>query len=100
MKNEQDKSFEKTIMRNFGLNIRARRKELKMSQEELAKKALIHWSYISSIERGKRNISLINICKLAIALNCRIEILFGANILPNSHESEKPQNGNSSRIDV
>jgi transcriptional regulator with XRE-family HTH domain len=52
----------------LGKSIRLRRVALGMSQEKLAEEAGLHWTYISSIERGKRNVSLVNIVKIAKAL--------------------------------
>jgi transcriptional regulator with XRE-family HTH domain len=52
----------------FGLRLRALRKRHGWSQEDLAIEAGLDRTYVSSIERGKRNISLINILKLSEAL--------------------------------
>jgi len=60
----------------FGLAVKKRRQELNISQEELADRALLHRTYIGDIERGKRNVSLINIVKLAQALNLSVADLF------------------------
>lgn len=49
---------------------------LELSQEELAERAELHRTYISSIEHGKRNPSLENIEKLAKALDTSISELF------------------------
>lgn len=49
-------------------NVRAFRQKLGLSQEALAEKADLHWTYISGVERCKYNISLDNIVKLAKAL--------------------------------
>jgi transcriptional regulator with XRE-family HTH domain len=54
--------------RLFGDRVRARRLDLDWSQERLAEAAELHWTYVSSVERGERNISLRNILKLAAAL--------------------------------
>ncbi|WP_414578285.1 helix-turn-helix domain-containing protein [Anabaena sp. CCY 9402-a] len=64
------------IKYHFGRSVRKRRRELDLSQEELAKKAELHRTYISSIESGKCNVSLDNIEKLAKALNISIPDLF------------------------
>jgi len=53
----------------LGQAIRTRRLALKLSQEKLAEKARLHWTYIGAIERGERNVSLLNILKIAKALN-------------------------------
>ena len=52
----------------FGIAVRKRRSELGISQEELAGRAELHRTYIADIERGTRNVSLINIEKIAKAL--------------------------------
>jgi len=52
----------------FGSNIARLRKEIGLSQEQLALESGIARSYLGGVERGQRNIALINICKLADAL--------------------------------
>lgn len=52
----------------LGQLIEQRRKDLKMSQEFLASEAGISRSYLSDIERGLRNISVITLIRLAEAL--------------------------------
>ena len=52
----------------LGQSIRSRRLAVGLSQEKLAEAAGLHWTYISSIERGKRNVSLVNIVRIAKAL--------------------------------
>lgn len=52
----------------FGLRIQTLRRKKRLSQEDLAEIAGLHRTYISSLERGQRNVSLKNIIKLAVAL--------------------------------
>ena len=52
----------------FGNRVRKLRKERGLSQEELADKAELDRSYVGGVERGERNISLENICRIASAL--------------------------------
>lgn len=52
----------------FGQNVRRVRQQVGLSQEELAFRAKLHRTYISSIERGVRNVSLENIFAIAEAL--------------------------------
>ncbi len=59
----------------FGRNVRNRRLELGMSQEELAFNCELDRSYMGSVERGERNISLMNIVKIAKALGVEPEVL-------------------------
>lgn len=60
----------------FGRAVRRRRRELDLSQEELAERAGLHRNYVSDIERGDRNPSLENIQKLAEALGLKVSTLF------------------------
>lgn len=52
----------------FGARVRARRTELGWTQEQLAEAVGLHFTYIGSVERGERNVSLKNILRLAAAL--------------------------------
>ena len=54
----------------FGKNLRRLRLSAALSQDELAARAGLHRTYISSVERGNRNISLESIFALAHALKC------------------------------
>jgi transcriptional regulator with XRE-family HTH domain len=54
--------------RAFGLAVRARRIDLGVSQEALADIAQLHRTYVGSVERGERNVSLRNIFAIASAL--------------------------------
>jgi len=54
--------------RAFGERVRARRHQLGESQEELADACGLHWTFIGQVERGRRNISLHNILKIAQGL--------------------------------
>ncbi|MBS0424961.1 MAG: helix-turn-helix transcriptional regulator [Proteobacteria bacterium] len=66
----------KKILIEFGEKIRELRKEQGISQEELSYKADLHRTYIGMIERAEKNITLINIEKIAKALNVDIKELF------------------------
>ncbi len=61
----------------FGMAIRAYREERKLTQEGLAELAELHTNYVSSVERGERNISLFNITRLAYALKMPVSVLMG-----------------------
>ena len=63
------------ICKRFGARVRELRVARGLSQEELAQKAELHRTYVGGIERGERNISLVNIEKLAIALDVSVESL-------------------------
>ena len=63
------------ILRNFGERIKTIREEKDWSQETLGKKAGLHRTYIGSIERYERNISLLNIERLAKAFKVKVKDL-------------------------
>lgn len=64
------------ILKFVGARIRDLRKERGFSQEQLGEKAGFHFSYIGGIERAEKNISLINLSKIADGLNVEIHELF------------------------
>jgi transcriptional regulator with XRE-family HTH domain len=64
------------IRERFGYAVKLRREELGLTQEDLADKASIHRTYLSDVERGMRNVSLLNISRLATALALSISRLF------------------------
>ena len=64
------------IKTSFGKRLRVLRQAKGLSQEELAHEAGLDRTYVSSVERGQRNISLENIERLAIALGVKIKDLF------------------------
>ena len=59
----------------LGRAIRKRREELGLTQEQLAEKADLHWTFISGVERGVRNISFVNLYHVALALKTRVRDL-------------------------
>ena len=65
------------LLREFGARVRERRKECGLSQEELAHQSGMHRTYVSSVERGERNIALVNIVALAGALGVDAGSLVG-----------------------
>ncbi|MFK5975747.1 MAG: helix-turn-helix transcriptional regulator [Sulfurovum sp.] len=67
---------QKNILIPFGKNISKLRKERGLSQEELAFKSGLHRTHIGMIERAERNITLLNIQKLANGLEMSIDELF------------------------
>lgn len=76
--------MEQELLKSFGQHVKNIRLTQKISQEELALKAELDRTYISGIERGLRNVSLINIVKLANALNISITEI--VNFDGNGHE--------------
>ena len=64
------------IKQTVGKRIRELRNKLGVSQEELAAMVELDRTYITSVERGKRNISIVNIEKLATALNVSLAEFF------------------------
>jgi len=83
------------LLRSFGLAVRQERERLGVSQDVFADMAKVHRTYVGSVERGERNISLKNIDSFARALGisgaklfARAEALLG----PHQHTTmEKKQ---------
>ncbi len=66
----------KDIRKLYGERLKAFRKEKGLSQEDLGFKSSLHRTYISEVERGRRNISIVNISKIAKALKLSIKEFF------------------------
>ena len=65
----------KRILIEFGDKVRELRKDMGISQEELSYKADLHRTYIGMIERAEKNITLVNIEKIAKALEIELSEL-------------------------
>lgn len=59
----------------FGDSVRAARRDARLSQEELAHRSGLHRTYIGSVERGERNISLASAWALADTLGVQLAVL-------------------------
>ncbi len=74
----------------LGTSVRDRRRQLGLSQEALAARTGLHRTYIGGIERGERNVSLLNICVLAEALSTTVSNLV-ANVRTRAASRERTQ---------
>ena len=72
-----------SLFERFGLRLREVRRKAGVSQEKLAELAGLHRTYVSSVERGLRNISLENIDRLATALNVEM-----ADLMPKREKGQ------------
>lgn len=73
-----DKDQQDRVKRRFGARIRELREARDLTQEDVAFAAGLDRSYLSGIERGKKNLSLVNIHRIAKALGVNAAELFGA----------------------
>jgi len=64
-----------SLLHAFGSRVRELREAEGVSQEVLAQRAGLHRTYVGSVERGERNVSLLNMQRLADALGCPLEAL-------------------------
>ena len=63
------------MLARFGENVRTRRKAAGWTQEEFGEKADLHRTYVADVEMGFRNISLLNVVKIAGALGISVSEL-------------------------
>jgi len=82
----------------FGARVRELRRRLGVSQEELAHRAGMHFTYLGGIERGERNPALVNIARLSIALDVSLAEFFSvfadrlrARALPAKRKTRRPR---------
>lgn len=67
-----------TIKKAFGAKLRQFRKARRFSQEQLAFECGLNRTYVGSVERGERNVSIVNIHKFSLALGISPKDFFNA----------------------
>lgn len=75
------------VRKIVGMNIRRARLEAGISQEELAGRMGVEQYYVSGLEAGRRNATLVTLWKVAIALDIDAALLFEK----GSHRAELPK---------
>jgi len=63
------------VLARLGSHVRERRVSLQMSQEALADASGIDRSHMGKIERGERNLTFLNLARIAAALGCKVSQL-------------------------
>jgi transcriptional regulator with XRE-family HTH domain len=63
------------LLTAFGSAVRTLRRERGLSQEEFADRVGLHRTYIGDVERGERNVGLVNVSRIAAALELPISTL-------------------------
>ena len=86
-------NLEQEIHQYLGVNVRRRRKALKLTQEAFAERCGLHRTYVGAIERGERNITLSTLSCIASALKVRPQSLIKKprlNSMPEVLNSSEP----------
>lgn len=63
------------LLLSIGNSIRKHRNLIGWSQEELGSRSSLHRTYIGAVERGEKNLSLLSLNKIALALNVDLSVL-------------------------
>ena len=71
------------IKQKIGQRIKELREQKHISQKDLAYTSDIDRSYIASVESGKRNISIVNIEKISLAMDVSVQEFFNSNLFHN-----------------
>ena len=71
------------IRERFGVRLRQVRGENQLSQEKLAALSGLHRTFVSMVERGKRNVTIATVEKLAAGLKCRM-----ADLMPDAESGK------------
>ncbi|REE67017.1 helix-turn-helix protein [Paenibacillus taihuensis] len=83
--------MDNNVLEIIGRRIRDLRKQRGLSQEQLGEMAGVHFSYIGKIERAEKNVTVVNLEKIAAALGVSFFdlFLFGKFIRPEQNEKDK-----------
>jgi transcriptional regulator with XRE-family HTH domain len=79
------------VRKRVGHGVQRRRREKGLSQEELAHLAKVHQTYLSGVEGGKRNPSIVVLDRIASALGVDVEDFFRADKNRASGEATAPR---------
>ena len=60
------------LLASLGKSVRVRRTSLQLSQERLAELSGLHRTYIGMVERAEKNITILNVQRLSLALGCTV----------------------------
>jgi transcriptional regulator with XRE-family HTH domain len=82
--------MEYDILQIVGRRVRDLRKQKGLSQEQLGELAGVHFTYIGKVERAEKNVSLLNLEKIALALKVTIFDLFiyGSNLRVEQNDKD------------
>ncbi|MAF87193.1 MAG: transcriptional regulator [Pseudomonas sp.] len=69
------KPHQSPLVHVFAENVRHKRQELGLSQEELAERAGVHRTYVGMLERSEKNVTIYNIERIALALGVEPALL-------------------------
>ena len=69
---------DQAFLRTLGERLRQRRQDRGWTQAELARRCRLHRTFIGSVERGERNLSVLNLRRLARVLRVKLADLFDA----------------------
>ena len=79
---------EKLVLKTIGEALRQLRKKRELTQKRLAKKVNSHWTYISDIERGKVNFSVVKLFRISGKLGVKFLDIFPAALQESDEKSE------------
>jgi transcriptional regulator with XRE-family HTH domain len=68
---------ERDFLQNVGHRIRTRREALNLTQAQLGERCELDRTFIGSVERGERNVAILNLRKIAQALRVSLAVLLG-----------------------
>jgi transcriptional regulator with XRE-family HTH domain len=87
-----------SVKKELGTRIRTLRKRNGLTQEEMAEKCDLHWTYIGGLERGERNPTLTTMQRVAAGLNVGLNQLIDARSFPKPKSEEESKEARLLRL--